>query len=117
MLDAMKTPTPRFVPQVFAYRDEDHSLRFALVFRQGRTLYHAVTATSSEIKLTTFPTLRGFSLAQYKGDEYAPKRAASFWLNHDHRPITKRARAILRGIVARKPRDLTTAASAPTIAP
>ena len=108
---------PRFVPQVFAYRDADNARRFALVFRKGRTLYHAVVAGPDEIKLETFDTLRGFTLAQYKSDDYAPKRAASRWLNHDHRPIAKRARAILRSIVARQPRGLTTATEAPTVAP
>jgi len=108
----------RFTPQVFAYRDEDNARRFALVFRKGRTLYHAVVAGPDEIKLETFSTLRGFSLAQYKGDAYAPKRAASQWLNHDHRSITKRARAVLRGLVARRPKEgLTIAPNAPTVAP
>lgn len=114
---AMETPKPKFVSQVFAYRDEDNARRFALVFRKGRTLYHAVVAGPDEIKLETFATLRGFSLAQYKGDDYAPKRAASRWLNHDHRPIAKRARAVLRGLVARRPKEgLTTAPDAPTVA-
>ena len=118
MVEGMKTLPPRFTPQVFAYRDEDNARRFALVFRRGRTLYHAVVATSDAIKLETFPMLRGLVLAQYKGDEYAPKRAASRWLNHDHRPIAKRARAVLRGLVARRRGEgLTTAPDAPRVAP
>jgi hypothetical protein len=117
MVDGMKTPQPRFVPQVFAYRDEDNARRFALVFRKGRTLYHAVVATSDAIKLETFPALRGFTTAQYRGEDYAARRAASRWLNHDHRPIAKRARAVLKGLVARHPRGLTAGADAPTVAP
>ena len=116
MVEGMKPAQPRFIPQVFAYRDEDNARRFALVFRRGRTLYHAIVATSDAIKLETFQTLRGMALAQYRGDDYAPKRAASRWLNHDHRPIANRARAILRGLVARKPRGLTTAPDTPRVA-
>jgi len=102
----MSALSPRFTPQVFNYRDDENVRRPALVFRKGRALYHAVVATATDIKLVTFPSLRGFSLAQYKGDEYAARRAASAWLNHDHRSITTRARAVLRGLVARRPRGL-----------
>ena len=118
MVEGMKTPPLRFTPQVFNYRDDGNVRRVALVFRKGRKLYHAVVATADSITLDTFLTLRGFTLAQYKGDEYAPRRAASFWLNRDHRPIATRARAVLRGLVARQPKKaLTTAANALTVAP
>ena len=105
MVDSMKTLDPRFVPQVFRYRDEDNSARFALVFRKGRVLYHAIVSLEAEIKLATVPSLRGFAPL-----DYPARQAASFWLNHDHRPITKRARAVLKGLVARKPKGLDSSA-------
>jgi hypothetical protein len=107
----MKTPAPKFVPQVFNYRDEDNSIRLALIFRRARTLYHAVVATHNAIKLETFDTLRGFQPALTRDYEaYPVRKAASFWLNRDHRPIATRARAVLKGLVARKPKVLDSAA-------
>jgi hypothetical protein len=116
----MKTAQPRFIPQVFVYRDDDNARYVALVFRKGRTLYHAIVAKRSAITLETFPTLRGFDplpvgLANCDGI-YQPRKAASFWLNHDHRPIAKRARAVLKGLVARQPKaGLTTAPAGLTV--
>ena len=119
----MKTAQPRFAPQVLVYRDDEENVRYvALVFCKGRTLYHAIVARRNAITLETFPSLRGFDplpvgLANCDGI-YQPRKAASFWLNHDHRPIAKRARAVLRGIVARKPKEgLTTSTDKPTVAP
>ena len=122
MVEDMKTPQPRFTPQVFVYRDDENARHIALVFRKGRTLYYAVVAKRSAITLETFPSLRGFDplpvgLANCDGI-YQPRKAASFWLNHDHRPITTRARAVLRGLVARRPKEsLTAAKNAPRVAP
>lgn len=116
MVEVMKAPMPKFVPQLFRYRDEDNANRPALVFRKGRTLYHAVVATHDAIKLETFATLRGLEpVLTRDGVEYAARRAASRWLNHDHRPIAKRALAVLRGLVARK-KGLTAALDAPRVA-
>ena len=117
-MEVMKTLQPRFVPQVLVYIDEDYARRPMLVFRRGRVLYHAVVAMHNEIKLETFESLRGFAPLQHRGEDYPPRKAASFWLNHGQRPIAKRARAVLRGLVARRPKgNLTTAADAPTITP
>ena len=91
----MKTP---FIPQVLV----DQGGRPLLVFRKGRTKYHAVVARSSDIALVTLDTLRGLREVQRRGEPYPARRCASFWLNRDHRPITKRAKQILRGLVARK---------------
>jgi hypothetical protein len=85
-------------PQVLV----DHNARPLIVFRKGRTKYHAVAARDTDIALVTLDTLRGLREATRHGDAYPPKRAASYWLNHDHREITKRARQVLRGLVARK---------------
>lgn len=72
-----------------------------LVFAKGRKLYHAVTADTM-IRVVSLETLRGLDQVMRKGEPYPPRRAASHWLNHDHRVITQRAKAILRGLVARK---------------
>lgn len=87
-------------PQVFL----DHNARPLLVFRKGRVKYHAVAARDTTIALVTLDTLRGLRPATRKGEDYPPRRAASFWLNHDCRHITKRARQVLRAMVARKER-------------
>lgn len=94
-----------FHPQVFRYRDEDNAIRPALVFHKGRKLYHAVVATHDAIKVATFETLRDLEPLQRRGEDYPPRRAASFWLNHDVRPVSKRALQVLRGLVARKPKN------------
>jgi hypothetical protein len=75
-----------------------------LVFAKGRARYHAVTADTM-IRLVKLDTLRGLVEIRYKGKPYPPRRCASFWLNHGHRPITGRAKAVLRGLVARKKRQ------------
>jgi hypothetical protein len=116
MVEAMKTPTPKFVPQVYRYVDTDNAHRVALVFRKGRTKYHAVVALHDKITLEAFAHLRGFVPLGHRGGEYPAKRAASFWLNRDHRPLTKRAKAVLKGLVARKPRGLTVDAQTGTVA-
>lgn len=73
-----------------------------LVFAKGRKLYHAITADTM-IRMTTLETLRGLRPLERKGKPYPPRRAASHWLNHDHREFASaRAKAVLRGLVARK---------------
>jgi hypothetical protein len=80
----------------------DEHRRPVLVFARGRTKFHAVVATDTAITLAKLETLRGLVSLERRGEPYPPRRAASFWLNHDCRPITKRARAVLRGLVAKK---------------
>jgi hypothetical protein len=80
----------------------DEHRRPVLVFARGRTKFHAVVATDTAITLAKLETLRGLVSLERRGEPYPPRRAASFWLNHDCRPITKRARAVLRGFVAKK---------------
>lgn len=89
----------RFNPQVLQPVGGGHPL---IVFRKGRTKYHAVQATDSGITLVTLDSLRGLVEVKRKGEPYSPRKAASFWLNHDHREVTKRAKQVLRGLVARK---------------
>jgi hypothetical protein len=89
-----------FVPQVLA----DGS-RPLLVFRKGRTKFHAVAARETDIALVALDSLRGLRELTRKGEPYPAKRCASFWLNHDYRPMAKRARQVLRALVARKPRE------------
>ena len=84
-------------PQVLA----DRNSRPLIVFAKGRTKYHAVAAMDKTITLVALDSLRGLAKLQRKGEPYSPKRAASFWLNHDHREVTKRAREVLRGLVRR----------------
>jgi hypothetical protein len=95
---------PKFVPTVVLVRDEENRSTPMIVFARGRTKHHAVAARSADIALVTLDSMRYATPLLRNGAEYPPKRAASFWLNHDHRPVTKRARAVLRGLVARKPR-------------
>ena len=90
---------PRYQSAVYL----DYNAQPLIVFAKGRTKFHAVAADTT-IRLVSLPTLRGLREAQYRGEAYPPRRAASFWLNHTQRDITKRAKQILRGIVARKPR-------------
>ena len=89
---------PPYPPQVLL----DEHAHPLIVFAKGRTLYHAITARDRDIALLTLDTLRGLRPLLRQGLPYPPKRAASFWLNHAHRPPTKRAAAVLRGLVARK---------------
>lgn len=79
-----------------------HNSRPVLVFAKGRTKFHAITTTARAITLTTLNTLRGLAELQRGDEPYPPQRAASFWLNRDHREVTKRAREVLRGLVRRK---------------
>ena len=90
----------------YAWTDasRDGNGRPYIVFARGRALYHAVQAEDT-IRLITLPNLRGLVPLERKGCPYPPKRAASFWLNHTDREITKRARQVLRGLVARKGLD------------
>lgn len=88
-----------FPPQVLVPAAGGHPL---IVFAKGRTKYHAIAARDTDIALVTLDTLRGLRELERRGEPYPARRAASFWLNHDHRPITKRARQILRGLVARR---------------
>lgn len=89
----------RYEPEVLL----DHNARPLLVFAKGRVLFHAIEATDSTIRLQQLATLRGLRPALLRGDPYPVKRAASFWLNRTDREITTRAKAVLRGLVARKP--------------
>jgi hypothetical protein len=76
-----------------------------LVFAKGRTKFHAVTAKDRTIALVALPTLRDLRPLLRRGEPYPPKRCASFWLNHDHREVTKRTKQVLRGLVSRKSAD------------
>lgn len=87
-----------FIPQVLV----DGNARPLIVFAEGRTKYYAVAARDADIALVALDTLRGFRALERRGEPYAARRAASFWLNHDFRPLTRRARQVLRGLVARK---------------
>jgi len=87
-----------FKPQVLV----DGNGRPILVFSKGRTKFHAVAARDRDIAVVALDTLRGLRELTRRGDPYPPRRAASFWLNHDFRPPTKRARAILRRLVTRR---------------
>lgn len=80
----------------------DEHARPLIVFTRGRTKYHAVKADETSITLVALDTLRGYRELQRNGAAYPVKRCASRWLNHDWRPITSRARAVLKGLVARK---------------
>lgn len=87
---------------------QDHNRRPLIVFAKGRTLYHAVAVEHDGITLVKLDTLRGLTPVA-KGvhapdDPYPVKRAASFYLNKTWRPCTKRAKAVLKGLVARKPK-------------
>lgn len=93
-MSAKKAP---FIPQVMI----DASARPMLVFARGRTKYHAVAARDTDIALVTLDSLRGLRVLERKGSPYPPRRCASYWLNHDHRKPTKRAKSVLRGLVAR----------------
>lgn len=90
----MKSP---FVPRVLI----DHEGHPLIIFGQGRLFFTAI-ATDTNIRLVQLDTLRGLRPAIYHGEPYAVRKAASFYLNHTGREITKRARAVLRGLVARK---------------
>lgn len=100
----------KFTPAVY-FRAADQvagsGTRPVLVFAKGRTLYHAVEAGDSVIRLITLDSLRGLRPAELKGEPYPAKRAASRWLNHDWRSINARAEKILRGLVARRPKETT----------
>lgn len=87
-----------FPPKVYI----DHNARPLIVFARGRKLYHAVTARDSDITIASLDSLRYLRPLTRKGVEYPARRAASFWLNRDFRIVTKRARQVLKGLVARK---------------
>jgi len=76
-----------------------------IVFAKGRTKYHAIEAGDSGIRLIELESLRYLRPVMRNGEPYPARRAASFWLNHSWRPITKRAKAVLRTLVARQPKD------------
>ena len=80
----------------------DRNGRPLIVFAKGRAKYHAVVATDHSITLAKLDSLRGLAELQRKGEPYPPRRAASFWLNRDFRDVTKRARRVLRSLVARR---------------
>jgi len=87
----------QYQPQVLL----DHNARPLIVFGKGRTLYSAVVADTT-IKLVKLETLRGYRQATLKGEPYPVRRAASYYLNHTDRPITDRAKLVLRGLVRRQ---------------
>jgi hypothetical protein len=87
-----------YAPQVLL----DANARPLIVFAKGRTKYHAVAAADRSITLVALDTLRDLRPLERKGQPYPPRRCASFWLNRDHREVTKRATQVLRGLVARK---------------
>ena len=87
-----------FTPQVLL----DSNARPLIVFRKGRVKYHAVAAGDTSITLVELDSLRYYRPLERNGVPYPPKRAASRWLNHDHRTITKRAERVLKSLVARK---------------
>jgi len=89
----------RFVPQVL----RDANARPFIVFNKGRTLWNAVEV-NDKIKLVKLDSLRDLQPMLLKGEPYPPRKAASFYLNRDHREITKRAKAILKALVCRQPR-------------
>lgn len=94
------TKTAPFNPQVML---DEHARPLIVFARAPRSLrYHAVAARDTDIALVELETLRGLRPLERKGEPYPPRRCASFWLNHDHRRPTKRARQVLRGLVARK---------------
>ena len=87
-----------FTPQVYV----DANARPLIVFARGRTKYHAVAARESDIALVSLDSLRYLRPLQRNGEPYPAKRAASRWLNHDFREPTKRAKQVLRALVARR---------------
>lgn len=102
-----------FTPIVMRLRDAEQQHRPIIVFQKGRTLYHAVAARDT-ITLITLDSLREcVEMIRADGATYPPKVAASYWLNHSTREITKRAKAVLRGLVSRKPKVATTKSPEP----
>ena len=87
----------RLTPQL--YRD-GHGTPL-LVFGRGRKYFFAVRPETT-IKVVRLETLRGLVELERKGKPYPPRRAASYWLNKSARDVTKAAKAILRGLVARR---------------
>lgn len=87
-----------FIPQVLV----DEHARPLIVFSKGRTKFHAIAARDRDIALVDLDTLRGLRQLERRGEPYPARKAASFWLNHDFRCPTKRARQVLRSLVARK---------------
>ena len=87
----------RYGPEVLL----DGENRPLIVFARGHTLFHAVAARETDIALVTLPDLRGLRFAVRREAEYSARRAASYWLRHGWRPIAPRARAVLRGLIAR----------------
>jgi len=88
---------PPFTPQVL----RDANGRPYIVFGKGRILWHAIKVDSN-IALAKLDTIRGMPEILYKGAPYPVRKAASFYLNHDHREITPRAKAILKALVRRQ---------------
>lgn len=88
-----------YEPQVMI----DQNARPLIVFAKGRILFHAIAARETDIAIVTLESLRGLrALERRAGEPYPPRKAASFWLNHSSRPISKRARQVLVGLVARR---------------
>jgi hypothetical protein len=88
----------RYEPVVLA----DEHRRPMIVFAKGRVKYHAVAALPNAIALVALDSLRGLVEVKRKGEPYPARRAASYWLNRDFRPITKRAKSVLKTLVSRK---------------
>lgn len=79
----------------------DQNAKPLIVFGKGRIKYDAVAARD-DIALVKLDTLRDLRELHHNGAPYSPRKAASFWLNYDFRTVTKRARQVLRGLVARQ---------------
>ena len=89
-------------PEVF----RTHDSRPVIVYAKGRTKLHAIVVKSESVTLELLDNTRGLTpLVTKAGVPYSARKAASFYLNHTWRPITKRAKAVLRGLVSRKRRE------------
>jgi hypothetical protein len=88
---------PQQSPQVLI----DPNGRPLILYARGRKKFHAVAA-NGKIRLVALDSLRGLRPLQRNGAPYPARRAASYWLNHDHREITARAKLVLRSLVARR---------------
>jgi len=94
-----------YTPQVMI----DNNAAPVIVFRRARSKFHAVAARWHDIALVHFDSTSGLRPLLRRGEPYPVRRAASFWLNHDFRPVTRRAKQVLRGLVARRKTEAATA--------
>lgn len=87
----------------------DEHARPLIVLGKARIKYYAVAARDADIAVVKLDTLRSLREAMHDGKPYPPRKCASYWLNHDFREITGRAKMVLRGLVARKKTEAATA--------